>query len=58
MTQPHLRVGLKLRLPSGNCVVLVALENDVWVCEFTALSTRRGRVEFSAVWLLKHCREC
>lgn len=50
----QLQEGMRVRLPSGNVVVLVRRERMRWVCEYTALATARGEVEFSGVWLRKY----
>lgn len=51
-----LAVGMKLRLPSGNAVVLLRRERRHWVCEYTAASKARGEVEFSGAYLRKFGR--
>lgn len=45
--------GTKLRLPSGNVLVLVRREDTVWVCAYVDGSKARGEVEFTAAYLLK-----
>lgn len=46
-----LRVGMHVRLPSGNVVILVSQERGIWLCEYTRQSKLRGEVEFSGVYL-------
>lgn len=46
--------GMRVRLPSGNIVVLRQREGEHWVCEFVDSPRARGLVEFSASWLLRY----
>lgn len=48
-----LRVGLRLRLPSGNVVILLSRAGTSWTCEYLPGAKLRGEVEFSAVYLRK-----
>ena len=49
-----LRVGLRVRLPSGNVVTLLRREVSVWICEYMPGAQQRGEVEFSCVYLRKY----
>lgn len=49
--------GMRVRLPSGNVVVLVRRERASWVCEFAQGSAARGETEFTGAWLRKFGRE-
>lgn len=48
-----LHTGMRIRLPSGNTLVLVRRERAFWVCEYAASSCQRGEVEFTGVYLRK-----
>jgi hypothetical protein len=45
--------GMRVRLPSGNVLVLVRRERAYWVCEYAPGCKARGEVEFSGVYLRK-----
>ena len=47
----RLRVGMRVRLPTGNVVLLVRPVGSDWTCEYTVLARARGEVEFSGAWL-------
>lgn len=51
-----LTVGLRVRLPSGNVIVLRQHERTHWICEYIDSPKARGLVEFSAAWLLRYGR--
>ncbi len=44
---------MRVRLPSGNVLVLVRRERAYWVCEYAPGCKARGEVEFSGVYLRK-----
>lgn len=48
-----LHTGMRIRLPSGNTLVLVRRERALWVCEFAPGAKQRGEVEFTGVYLRK-----
>lgn len=52
-----LRVGMRVRLPSGNVVLLLRRERGEWVCEYTVLPQARGEVAFAAPWLRRVGRQ-
>ena len=41
-------------LPSGNVVILIALLDDDWICQYTELSRARGEIVFSALFLMHY----
>jgi len=45
---------MRVRLPSGNLIVLVKREQESWLCAYLASSKHRGDVEFSGAYLRKH----
>lgn len=48
----QLKIGLLVRLPSGNVVRLLApLKNKEWLCEYTEQARARGEVVFSSPFL-------
>lgn len=57
MIPGRLRVGMRVRLPSGNVLVLVRRERAAWICEYTANSRQRGEVEFTGAWLRRWGRQ-
>jgi hypothetical protein len=52
----HLKVGLRVMLPSGNIVNLLRREGASWVCEYHVMSRQRGEVEFMGAWLRRFGR--
>lgn len=52
----RLQVGVRVVLPSGNVIVLLARDHSTWRCEYTRTSRLRGEVEFSAQYLRRFGR--
>lgn len=48
-----LRAGMRVRLPSGNVIVLLYRDGTDWTCEYVPGASRRGEVELSVVYLRK-----
>ena len=58
MIPGRLRMGLLVRLPSGNRVRLVGSHRAEWTCVYLDGSRQRGEVVFSSLWIRTHCTVC
>lgn len=47
----RLNTGMRVRLPSGNTVLLMRRIPGGWACLYASVSLLRGEVEFSGAWL-------
>lgn len=47
----RIRIGMRIMLPSGNIVRVIALRGYDAVCEYTHLARARGEVVFRAAFL-------
>lgn len=50
----QLRVGMVLRLPSGNVIILLRRVRSEWLCEYTDQARARGQVLFTGAYLRRH----
>lgn len=48
-----LRAGMRVRLPSGNIVVLLQRDGTHWICQYAPSAKERGEVELSMAYLRK-----
>lgn len=48
-----LLVGTKIRLPTGNVIMLLRRDGKDWLCVYQPGSTARGEVHFSGGFLRK-----
>lgn len=55
---PMLRAGMRVRLPSGNIVMLLRPEGASWLCAYEPNMRQRGEVELSMLYLRKFGNRC
>jgi hypothetical protein len=55
MSLQSLHAGMRVRLPSGNRVMLLAAEGADWICAYLDGSRARGEVHLARAWIVRHC---